>query len=55
MWTVFYFNGNYYKHLDGVALGSPLETALANAFLCLHEGKWLRECLVAYAPIFYKC
>ena len=54
MSTVFYFNGNYYKQLDGVAMGSPLGPALANAFLCHHESKWLRECPVAYAPIFYK-
>ena len=54
MGTVFYFNGGYYKQLDGVAMGSPLGPALANAFLCHHERKWLRECPVAYAPIFYK-
>ena len=54
MGTVFYFNGNYYKQLDGVAMGSPLEPALAYAFLCHHERKWLRECSVTYAPIFYK-
>ena len=52
--TVFYFNGNYYKQLDGVAMGSPLRQALANAFLCYHERKWLRQCPVAYAPILYK-
>ena len=54
MGTVFYFNGNYHKQLDGVAIRSPLGPALANAFLCHHERKWLRECPVAYAPIFYK-
>ena len=54
MRTVFYFNGNYYKQLDGAAMGSPLAPALANAFLCHHERKWLRECPVTYAPIFYK-
>ena len=54
MGTVFYFNGNYYKQLDDVAMGSPLRPAMANAFLCHHERKWLRECLVAYSPIFYK-
>ena len=54
MGTVCYFNGNYYKQLDGVAMGSPLGPALANAFLCHHERKWLRECPVTYAPIFYK-
>ena len=52
--TVYYFNGNYYKQLDGVAMGSPLGLALANAFLCHHERKCLRECPVSYAPIFYK-
>ena len=52
--TVFYFNGNYYKQLDGVVMGSPLGPALANAFLYHHKRKWLRECPVAYAPIFYK-
>ena len=52
--SVFYFNGNYYKQLDRVAMGSPLGPALANAFLCHHERKWLRECSVTYAPIFYK-
>ena len=54
MGTVFYFNGNYYKQLDGLAMGSPLGPALANAFLCYHGRKWLRECPVTYAPIFYK-
>ena len=34
MSTVFYFNVNYYKQLDSVAMGSPLGPALANAFLC---------------------
>ena len=52
MGTVFYFNGNYYKQLDGVATGSLLGPALGNAFLCNHESKWLGECPVAYAPIF---
>ena len=52
--TVYYFNGNYYKQLDGVAMGSPLGRALANAFLYHHERKCLRECPVSYAPIFYK-
>ena len=55
MGTVFYFNGNYYKQLDGVAMWSPFGTALANAFWCHHERKWLRECPVTYAQISYKC
>ena len=55
MGTVFYVNGNYYKQLDGVAMVSPLGPALANAFLCHHERKRLREFPVSYALIFYKC
>ena len=54
MGTVFYFNGNYYEELHGVAMESSLGPALANAFLCHHERKCLRKCPVAYAPIFYK-
>ena len=54
MGTAFYFNGNYYKELDGVSIGSRLGPALGNAFLCHDERKWPRECPVTYAPIFYK-
>ena len=39
MGTVFYFNGNYYRQLDGVAMASPLGPAMANVFLCHHEKK----------------
>ena len=39
MGIVFYFNSNYYKQLDGIAMGSPLGPSLANAFLCHHEKK----------------
>ena len=51
--SVFYFNGMYYRQKDGVAMGSPLGPALANAFLCHHEGRWIDECPLAYAPVFY--
>ena len=51
--TVFYFNGCYYRQCDGVAMGSPLGPALANAFLCFYEENWLNDCPLAYAPIFY--
>ena len=54
MGTVFYFNGNYYKQLDGAAMRSSLGPALIDAFLCHHKRQWLRECPVTYAPIFYK-
>ena len=38
---------------DGVAMGSPLGPALANAFLCHHEKYWLDECPLSFAPVFY--
>ena len=33
----FIFGGTHYKQNDGVAMGSPLGPALANAFLVYHE------------------
>ena len=51
--SVFYFNGNYYRQKDGVAMGSPLGPALANAFLCHHETRWLDECPLSFMPVFY--
>ena len=51
--TVFYYNGHYYRQKDGVAMGSPLGPALANAFLCHHEASWLDQCPLSYAPIFF--
>ncbi len=51
--TVFLFNGNYYRQKDGVAMGSPLGPALANAFLCHHETSWIDECPLSFAPMFF--
>ena len=51
--SVFYFNGSYYRQRDGVAMGSPLGPALANAFLCHHEQRWLDDCPLSFAPVFY--
>ena len=51
--TVFFFNIHYYKQKDGVAMGSPLGPALANAFLAHHETRWLEDCPLSFAPIFF--
>ena len=51
--SVFYFDGHYYRQKDGVAMGSPLGPALANAFLAHYETIWLEECPLSFAPIFY--
>ena len=48
------FNGNYYKQIDGVAMGSPLGPTLANIFLCYHEKSWLQRCPRDYKPVYFK-
>ena len=35
--SYFIFNGFIYKQIDGVSMGSPLGTSLANAFLSYYE------------------
>ena len=51
---LFLYNGNYYKQIEGVAMGSPLGPKLANIFLCYHEKKWLRDCPEEFKPITYR-
>ena len=34
---LFQFNGNLYKQIDGVAMGSPLGPLMANTFMCSIE------------------
>ena len=54
MESFFLFNDNYYKQVDGVAMGSPLGPTLANAFMCYYERKWLEECPSDFKPKYYK-
>jgi len=35
------FDAQYYDQIDGVAMGSPLGTVLANIFMCHFEGEWV--------------
>ena len=37
----FIFDGQYYDHIDGVFMGSPLRPVLANIFMCHFEEKWV--------------
>ena len=48
------FNGQYYKQIDGVAMGSPLGPTLANIFLCHYEHKWLDRCPSSFKPLYFK-
>ena len=38
----------------GVAMGSPLDPSLANAFLAYYEQIWLNGCPNEFKPVYYK-
>ena len=50
----FFFNGDIYKQVDGVAMGSPLGPTLANLFMNYMEKKWLEECPLDFKPVLYR-
>ena len=50
----FHFNGEIYKQVDGVAMGSPLGPTLANVFMNHMEKKWLQNCPLDFKPILYR-
>ena len=43
-----------YKQVDGVAMGSPLDRTLVNAFLCHYEKEWLYNCPIHFKPVMCK-
>ena len=51
--THFTFNGSIFDQIDGVAMGSPLASVLANLFMGFNEIKWLEQA-TNVKPIFYK-
>ena len=52
--SYFIFNGQLYKQVDGVAMGSSLGPTLANAFV-VHFGKnWLQNCSSDFKPHYYR-
>ena len=44
----------FYTQVDGVAVGSPLGSSLANASLFHHDAKRLNDCPEKFKPVFYK-
>ena len=52
--NVILFYQKYYIQIEGVAMGSPLGSTLANVFLCYHETTWLRNCPKSFKPVYYK-
>ena len=51
--THFYFNGEIYDQVDGVAIGSPLALVLANLCIGHHDQHWLMQ-KEALSVLFYK-
>ena len=52
--SFFMFNNEFYKQVDGIALGSPLGPALAYILMCSFENKWLKDCPHGLKPVFYR-
>ena len=52
--SYFIFNGKLYKQVDGVAMNSPLDPTLANAFLLHFEKNWLQNCPSDFRPYYYR-
>ena len=50
----FIFNGQLYKQVDGVAMGSTLAPTLANAFLVHFEKNWLQSCDSDFKSHYYR-
>ena len=48
------FDDEYYKQIDGVAIGSPLGPTFANIFLSFHEQIWLKNCPCEFKPVICK-
>ena len=48
--SYFTFDGQLYKQVDGVAMGSPLGPTLANAFVVHFEKNWLQNCPSYFKP-----
>ena len=48
------FDGEYYKQIDGVVMGSPLGPKFVNIFLSYHEKIWLKNCPCEFKPVIYK-
>ena len=52
--TAFLFNGNAFKQIDGMSMGSALGPTFANIFMCAFEEQLLDNCPLSYHPLFYR-
>ena len=49
----FIFDYLLYKQIEGVAMGSPKDPTLANAFLCHYGKEWLDNCAIHFKPVMF--
>ena len=49
--SYFTCNDILYKEKDGVAMGLPLGSTMANVFLSFYEMKWLEQCPNEFKPV----
>ena len=52
--SYFLFNEMLCKETNGVVMCSPLESTLANGFLCFYEKNWLEQCHDKFKPVCYR-
>ena len=52
--ALFVFDEKFYEQRDGVAMGSPLGTTLANIFMCHFENIWLENCPAHFKSTAYR-
>ena len=52
--SFFIFDGKFYEHCDGVAMGSPLKPTLANVFMCHFQNIWSENCPAHFKQIVYR-
>ena len=52
--SFFIFDNSLYRQINGVGIGSPLGSTLANAFLRYYEKEWLDSCPIEFKPKLYK-
>ena len=52
--SFFIFDEVILRQVDGVAMGSPLGSIVANAFLCHFEKQWLSEWNLIFYPKYLK-
>ena len=48
------FNNNFFKQIEGLAMGSPISATFANISMSYHEQNWLRKCPIEFKPILCK-